>query len=109
LLAPEQAVLIETDPAAARETGRLFCERYLQLPNYTNNLRALGYTDEDLEPPGSDRLVDAIVAWGDETAIAARVKAHLDAGANHVCIQVVGGDPAALPLESWRRLAPVLT
>lgn len=108
LLAPEQAVLLETDPSAAREASRRFCERYLQLPNYTNNLRALGYTTDDLTPPGSDRLVDAIVAWGDETAIAARVQAHLDAGANHVCIQVIGGDPAAIPVETWRTLAPAL-
>jgi probable F420-dependent oxidoreductase len=109
LLAPEQAVMVETDRDAARQAGRRFCERYLQLPNYTNNLRALGYTEEDLAPPGSDRLIDAIVAWGDEATIAARVQDHLDAGANHVCIQVVGGDPAALPVESWRRLAPALT
>jgi probable F420-dependent oxidoreductase len=109
LLAPEQAVMVETDRAAGRQAGRRFCERYLQLPNYTNNLRALGYTEEDLAPPGSDRLIDAIVAWGDEATIAARVRDHLDAGADHVCIQVVGGDPAALPVESWRRLAPALT
>jgi probable F420-dependent oxidoreductase len=109
LLAPEQAVLLETDPTAAREVARRFCQLYLQLPNYSNNLRALGYSEEDLEPPGSDRLIDAIVAWGDEAAVAARVQAHLDAGADHVCIQVIGGDPAAPPLEAWRRLAPALT
>lgn len=109
LLAPEQAVLLETDPAAAREVGRRFCQLYLQLPNYTNNLRALGYTDTDLEPPGSDRVIDAIVAWGDEAAVAARVQAHLDAGADHVCIQVLGGDPSAPPVDAWRRLAPALT
>ena len=108
LLAPEQAVLLETDPSTARQTARRFCERYLQLPNYTNNLRALGYTSDDLDPPGSDRLVDAIVAWGDDAAIAARVQAHLDAGADHVCIQVIGADPAAPPVEAWRTLAPAL-
>jgi probable F420-dependent oxidoreductase len=108
LLAPEQAVLLETDATAAREVARRFCQLYLQLPNYTNNLRALGYTEEDLALPGSDRLVDAIVAWGDETAIAARVQAHLDAGADHVCIQVLGGDPAVPSLDAWRRLAPAL-
>jgi probable F420-dependent oxidoreductase len=108
LLAPEQAVLLETDPAEARRLGRHFCETYLGLPNYTNNLRALGYTSDDLAPPGSDRLIDAIVAWGDEAAIAARVRAHLDAGADHVCIQVVGGDYTTLPVEAWRRLAPAL-
>jgi probable F420-dependent oxidoreductase len=109
LLAPEQAVLLETDPTAAREMARRFCQLYLQLPNYTNNLRALGYTAEDLEPPGRDRVIDAIVAWGDEAAVAARVQAHFDAGADHVCIQVLGGEPAAPPLEAWRRLAPALT
>ncbi len=109
LLAPEQAVLLETDPTAAREVARRFCQLYLQLPNYSNNLRALGYSEEDLQPPGSDRLIDAIVAWGDEAAIAARVQAHLDAGADHVCIQVLGGEPAAPTIEAWRRLAPALT
>jgi probable F420-dependent oxidoreductase len=109
LLAPEQAVLLETDPAIAREVGRRFCQLYLQLPNYTNNLRTLGYTEEDLVPPGSDRVVDAIVAWGDEAAIATRVREHLDAGADHVCIQVLGSDPAVPPRDAWRRLAPALT
>jgi probable F420-dependent oxidoreductase len=108
LLAPEQAVLLETDPAEARQIARSHCELYLQLPNYTENLRALGYTSDDLAPPGSDRLVDAIVAWGDEAAIAARVRAHLDAGADHVCIQVVGGDYTTLPEDAWHRLAPAL-
>jgi probable F420-dependent oxidoreductase len=108
LLAPEQAVLLETDPAEARRVARAFCERYFELPNYANNLRGLGYTSDDLAPPGSDRLVDAIVAWGDEEAIAARVKAHLDAGADHVCIQVLGGDHTTLPVEAWHQLAPAL-
>jgi probable F420-dependent oxidoreductase len=108
LLAPEQAVLLETDPAEARRLARGFCGTYLELPNYTNNLRALGYTSEDLTPPGSDRLIDAIVAWGHEGAIAARVQAHLDAGADHVCIQVVGSDYTTVPVEAWRRLAPAL-
>jgi probable F420-dependent oxidoreductase len=108
LLAPEQAVLLESDPAQARRLARGFCEHYLELPNYANNLRALGYADDDLTPPGSDRLVDAIVAWGDEATIASRVQAHLDAGADHVCIQVVGGDYTTVPLDAWRRLAPAL-
>jgi probable F420-dependent oxidoreductase len=108
LLAPEQAVLLQSDPSAARQVGRSFCARYLQLPNYTNNLLALGYTEEDVAPPGSDRLIDAIVAWGDESTIAARVRAHLDAGADHVCIQVLGGDSASLPTETWSILAPAL-
>src|SRR5262249_2535939 len=108
ILAPEQTVVLEADRSAARQVARKFCEGYLQLPNYTNNLRTLGYTDDDLTPPGSDRLVDAIVAWGDEEAIATRVRAHLDAGANHVCIQVLAGDYATVPTDAWRTLAPAL-
>ncbi len=108
LLAPEQTVVLETDPGEARRLARGFCTNYLGLPNYVNNLRALGYTDDDVTAPGSDRLVDAIVAWGDEAAIVARVQAHLDAGANHVCIQVVGADNTAVPVDAWRQLAPAL-
>jgi probable F420-dependent oxidoreductase len=108
LLAPEQAVLLETDPDKARERARGHVSRYLQLPNYTNNLLRHGFTEQDIANDGSDRLVDAIVAWGDEQAIADRVRANHDAGADHVCIQVVGARPGTLPREEWRRLAPVL-
>ena len=82
---------------------RLHMATYLTLPNYTNNLRRLGWGDDDLADGGSDELVDAIVAWGDEAAIVARVQAHLDAGADHVCVQVLGDDATALPMEEWRR------
>lgn len=105
LLMPEQAILIESDPTEARAIARKFCSLYLKLPNYTNNLRDLGYTDDDLAGPGSDRLIDAIVVWGDADAIAARVQAHLDAGADHVCIQSIG---TMAPTEAWRALAPSL-
>jgi 2-methylisocitrate lyase-like PEP mutase family enzyme len=71
-------------------------------------LKRFGFTDEDFADGGSDRLVDAIVAWGDEDAIAARVQAHHDAGADHVCIQVLPPDGTSAPIEIWRRLAPVL-
>jgi probable F420-dependent oxidoreductase len=108
LLAPEQMVVLDSDPASARQTARQNIARYLELPNYTNNLRALGFTDEDLAPPGSDRLVDAIVAWGDPAAIADRVRAHHDAGADHVCVQVLLPDPAAFPRAEWRAIAPAL-
>jgi probable F420-dependent oxidoreductase len=108
LLAPEQAVVLETDPDKAREAARTHVPRYLQLPNYTNNLLRHGFTEADIEGSGSDRLVDAIVAWGDEQAIADRVRAHHDAGADHVCIQVVGVEPGALPRDQWRRLAGAL-
>jgi probable F420-dependent oxidoreductase len=108
LLCPEQAVVLETDPSTAREVARGHLATYLGLPNYTNNLRRLGWGDDDLAPPGSDRLVDAIVAWGDEDAIRRRVAAHHDAGADHVCVQVVTADLRTLPMDQWRTLAPVL-
>lgn len=101
-------MLLEADPTVARETARRFCATYLQLPNYTNNLRDLGYTDDDLSGAGSDRLVDAIVAWGTGEQIATRVRAHLDGGADHVCIQVLGPAPGASPLPVWQELGPAL-
>jgi len=107
-LAAEQAVVLDPDPHRARAIGRRHVMRYLDLPNYTTNLRRLGFTHADLDPPGSDRLVDALVAWGDEERIAARVQAHLDAGADHVAIQAFADDPHGLPLEAWRRLATAL-
>jgi probable F420-dependent oxidoreductase len=109
LLAPEQAVVPVADPGRGREIARAFVNDYLALPNYVRNLRRLGFTDDDLAAPASDRLVDALVARGDEDAIAARVRAHYDAGADHVCIYVVGGAGEELPLGAWRRLAPALT
>ena len=108
LLAPEQAAVLETDPTVARATARAHMATYLGLPNYARNLKRLGFTDADLADGGSDRLVDAIVVWGDDAAIARRVRAHLDAGADHVCVQVLDPDPRALPLPQWRALAPAL-
>lgn len=102
LLAPEQAVVLETDPSSAREVARGHMSTYLGLRNYTNNLRRLGFGDDDFADGGSDRLVDAIVAWGDADAIAARVKAHHDAGADHVCLQVLTSDLREVPREQWR-------
>lgn len=92
LLCPEQTVVGETDPARARRVGRTFVRRYLDLPNYRNNLLRLGFTQADVADGGSDRLVDAIVAWGDAAAIRKRIDAHREAGADHVCIQAL--DPA---------------
>jgi probable F420-dependent oxidoreductase len=109
LLAPEQAVVLETDPQRARDRARSHMERYLTLPNYTGNLLRLGFDESDIADGGSDRLVDAIVAWGDEAAIADRVRAHHEAGADHVCIQVVGVPQGELPLAEWRALALSLT
>ena len=109
LVAPEQGVVLDTDPATARATGRQHLSRYMELPNYVNNWRRFGIEDEDLADGGSDRLVDTLVAWGDESAIAARVQEHRDAGADHVCVQVLTDQPAELPRQEWRALAPALT
>jgi len=108
MLLVEQAVVLAGDPEVARGMGRKHTSVYLTLPNYVNNLRRLGWGDDDLDRGGSDALVDALVAWGDPDAVAARVAAHHDAGADHVCIQVLGPDATALPLDEWRALAPAL-
>jgi probable F420-dependent oxidoreductase len=106
-LCPEQMVLRERDPSKARPVARAFMSVYLGLPNYRNNLLELGLDTADFENGGSDRLVDAIVAWGDEKAILARIQAHLDAGADHVCIQPLRADGAPGPdLELLEALAP---
>jgi probable F420-dependent oxidoreductase len=110
VLAPEIGVVLETDPATARAKARAFLALYLELPILRNMLR-FGFTEEDLVPPGSDRLVDALVSWGDEDAIAARLQEHRDAGADHLAIQVHSGDPAGSPtlqVDQWRRLAAIL-
>jgi probable F420-dependent oxidoreductase len=108
LVACEQGVVLETDPSAARQIARTHLAVYLGLPNYSNNWKRQGFTDDDLADGGSDRLVDALVVWGDETAIAARVEEHRAAGADHVCVQVLTADPAAFPMAQWRELAPAL-
>jgi len=108
LLAVEQAAVLSTDPAVARATARKHMKRYLGLDNYANNLKRIGWSDADLANEGSDKLVDAIVVWGDAHAIRARVDAHLTNGADHVCLQVLRADLAAHPLTEWRALAPAL-
>jgi len=105
LLAPEQMVCLERDASTARAIARQALQVYLGLPNYVRNLLALGFTADDVANGGSDRLVDAIVAWGDIDTIAARVKAHHDAGADHVCLQVLRASPNELPRAEWRDLA----
>ncbi|HET6966392.1 MAG TPA: LLM class F420-dependent oxidoreductase [Acidimicrobiales bacterium] len=107
LVLPEQAVALTTDQERARRLGRQHLEHYLLLPNYTNNLRRLGFGDEDFAGGGSDRLIDALVAWGDVDAIEARLREHRDAGADHVCIQALVEE--GFPTEQWRELAPALT
>jgi probable F420-dependent oxidoreductase len=106
LLIPEQAVVLSTDAEQARNVARSHTTTYLRLPNYVNNLRRLGYSDEDLAGAGSDRLVDAIVAWGDEEQIANRVRAHLQAGADHVLLQPLGDLSSAV--AQLERLAPAV-
>lgn len=110
LLAPGQAVAFETDPAKARQIARGALSVYLKLPNYKASWRRQGFSDEDIET-ASDRLCDAMVAWGDIDQLASRVRAHLDAGADHVCVKVVrgapGGDATDL-LDQWRALAAAL-
>ena len=108
ILAPEQAVVLETDADRARAIARGHTQHYLRLPNYVNNLRRLGYTEEDVTGGGSDRLVDDIVAWGDLDLVTSRIRAHLEAGADHVCVQVIAEDQRALPREEWRALAEQL-
>jgi probable F420-dependent oxidoreductase len=110
IVAPEQMVVVETDPDRARAIARPSMDRYLHAPNYTNNLLRLGFAEQDFANGGSDRLVDAIVAWGDPGAIFQRVREHHAAGADHVCIQVLTPTPQDLPaaMDGWRQLAPQL-
>ncbi|GAA2224706.1 MULTISPECIES: LLM class F420-dependent oxidoreductase [Streptomyces] len=109
LLAPELGVVPETDPDRARALAREFLEIYLPLPNYTNNFLRHGFTEDDLKDGGSDRLVDALFAWGDDTAIRAKIDAFFEAGADHVALQVLDGAPRdALPRKAWREVAALL-
>jgi probable F420-dependent oxidoreductase len=108
LVASEVGVVLEADPDKARAIARIHLQTYLALPNYSNNWKRHGFTDDDIADGGSDRLVDALIAWGDEAAIASRIQEHRDAGADHVCVQVLTDDPRALPVEQWRVLAPIL-
>ncbi len=109
LLAVEQMVVFDENPVTARATARAHMSIYLGLPNYTNNLMRLGFSEEELTTGGGDdRVVDAIVAWGDEATILQRVREQRDAGADHVCIQVLEADQAAVPVEGWTRLAAAL-
>ena len=104
-LAVEQTAVLSTDPGEARRIGRAFAKHYLALPNYANNLRRLGWSDEDIANDGSDRLIDAVIAWGDVDAIVSRVKAHLDGGADHVCVQLRAESSADPALAGYGELA----
>ena len=98
MLCAAQAVILETDAAKARKAARDYMKTYVpRLPNYTNNLKALGWADSEFENGCSDKLVDAIVAWGNEEKIRDRIDAHLRAGASHVCILPLRADGAPQP------------
>jgi probable F420-dependent oxidoreductase len=108
LLCVEQGAILETNPAQARATARRFLSMYMGLPNYVNNWRRTGFDDDDFAGGGSARLVDAVIAWGDEKAIRARIDEQWQAGADHVCVQAIG--PTALPDEHLLGLlAPTAT
>jgi probable F420-dependent oxidoreductase len=108
-LAPEQSVVFETDPGRARAIARSRLKNTLTQPNYLRNLARLGFSSDDLSGTGSDYLIDNLVAWGKEEAIAGRIKEHLDAGADHVAVQILVPDDRALPFRQWRMLASVLS
>lgn len=107
LLAPEVAVVLETDPERARVLARRYAATYLGLPNYTENLRTFGFGDEDIDGGGSDRLIDAVIPWGDAETLGAAIGAHHEAGADHVCVQIVA-DRQDFPLDEYRALAATL-
>jgi len=108
LLVPEQVCVLGDDPSVAREIARRHTTSYLRLANYTNNLKRFGFDDGDFLDGGNDRLVDTICVWGDVDAIAGRIRAHLDAGADHVAVQVLVDDRRGLPRKEWAELAPAL-
>lgn len=107
LLAPEQKVILDTNPETARALARQTLGFYLGLANYRNSFLRLGFTEDELADGGNDRLVDATIAWGDVETVGRRIKEHLDAGADHVGIQVLTTDQA-LPVKQWRELAALI-
>ncbi len=106
LVAPELTCVVDTDPVRAKAVARDFAKLYLGLRNYTKNLLDFGFTERDLAAGGSDRLIDAVIPQGSAEQIAEVVRAHLDAGADHVCLQPLGED--GIPRTSWTALAKVL-
>ena len=106
LLAPEVAVVVEPEPETARTIAREYAKTYLSLTNYTSNLRKFGYTQQDIENGGSDRLIDAVIPNGSAEQIAEAIRAHLEAGADHVCLQPLGH--GSHPSDDYRALAAAL-
>jgi probable F420-dependent oxidoreductase len=109
VLAVEQTAVLQTDPSRARGIARTFADGYLASPNYARNLKRMGWGDHDIAGGGSDRLIDAVVAWGDVDRIVARVREHLEAGADHVCLQVVAEAEDDVCLGQLEELAPALS
>jgi probable F420-dependent oxidoreductase len=108
ILAPELAVVFARNREAARATGDRYLRTYLNLENYRRNLARMGWPNDELAPPGNDRIFDAVVAWGPDEEIARKVRLHHEAGANHVAIQVLTPTPERAPLDDLRRLAPLI-
>jgi len=109
MLAPAVKVVLDTNLVRAGEIARSSIGPTLRTPAYSGNLGRFGYTDDEIGRDPSDRVVDALVCCGDVAAIVARVREHLDAGADHVCVEVLTGDDTTVPLAAWRELAPALT
>jgi probable F420-dependent oxidoreductase len=108
ILAPDQKVVLETDPAEARRLARMHLAGYLAQPNYQNSFLRQGFTRDDIDAGGSDRFIDAVIAWGTVEQVCARVRAHRDAGASHVAVQLLPRDMGDLPLAEYRLLADAL-
>lgn len=104
LLAPEVAVVLETDATKAREIARKYMTTYTRLPNYANNLKRFGFTDDEITGQ-AERLVDAIIPWGTMDSVVSRLKEQFSAGADHVCVQVLTDSPGTLPMRQWQELA----
>ena len=97
--------LLDEDSARARATARSRVSKTLRHPAYVRNLLRLGFSEADFAAGGSDRLIDSLVAWGDQAAVAKRLRAHIEAGADHVAVQVIAADDRILPWQEWRLLA----
>jgi len=108
VLAPELALVFARNREGARATGDRYMRTYLNLENYRRNLVRMGWPQDELEPPGSDRIFDAVVAWGQDEEIARKVRLHHEAGADHVAVQVLTPAPERAPTEDLRRLAPLV-
>jgi probable F420-dependent oxidoreductase len=108
VIAVELTAVVEADPDRARQVAHGWARHYLELPNYARNLERMGFTTDELRGEGSPRVIDATVAWGDVDAVASRVREHLDAGADHVCVQFVAADETDLCAGDYRDLVSLV-